>query len=80
MEKKSLSYLYIYYVKKVDTSREQNCKFSLEGPLKAIVYTAKRAKCVKFGQQDQILVYFIFVIFDVFSFIYNIIRMSIADE
>ena len=47
---------------------------------KAIVYTAKRAKYVKFGQQDQMLVSFLFVIFDVFSFIYNIIRMSKVDE
>ena len=36
--------------------------------VKAIVYTAKRAKYVKFGRQDQILVSFIFVIFDIFSF------------
>ena len=48
--------------------------------IKAIVYTAKRAKYVKFGRQDQIWVPVWFVIFDVFSFTYNIIRMSIADE
>ena len=48
--------------------------------IKAIVYTAKSAKCVKFGKQDRFGVLFITINYDMFSCIYKIISMSIGSK